>query len=129
MPESAVAVTPGIGANVDTYQLAGSGDHQQVVREARASAVGSLNTWPVTTAGQATQIAADPSRVAMLIVSNANGRVYLRFDATIPTVAAHHWWLDPGDRWEVPSEMSALPVSMAGAVAGGNVLATLATAA
>jgi hypothetical protein len=125
--DSSVAVTPGAGATVDTYAVAG-GDHQQVVREARATAVGALNTWTVTTAGVQNQIAADAGRVAVLIESAANTRVYLRFDGTIPTAAAHHWFLDPGDRWEVPVQLSTLTVSMAGAGAGGTILSTLATA-
>lgn len=128
MADSAILVTPGSGASVDTYAVTG-GDHQQVVREARATAVAAINTWTVTTAGQASQIAADPSRVSMLIVSNASGRVYLRFDATIPSSTVYHWYLDPGDRFEVPAELSTLAVSMDGAVVGGTVLSMLATAA
>jgi hypothetical protein len=128
MADSSVAITAGAGTSIDTFAVAG-GDHQQVVREARATAVGTLNTWTVTTAGQAGQIAADAGRVAVLIESAANGRVYFRFDSTVPSAAAHHWYLDPGDRWEVPVQLSTLAISMAGAVAGGTILSTLATAA
>ncbi|MFG3439929.1 hypothetical protein ACGF0J_22000 [Nonomuraea sp. NPDC047897] len=126
MADSNVAVTPGSGATVDTFQVAG-GDHQQVVREARATAV-STNTWTVSATASAPQIAADASRVAVTMVSIANGRVYLRFDSTAPTAAAHHWYLEPGDRYEVPAEMCTQPVSMIGVAAGGTIVTTLATA-
>lgn len=125
--DSAVAVTPGTGANVDAVQLAG-GDYQQVVREARATAV-TVNSWTVATTASTSQIAADVGRVCLLMVSAASGRVYLRFDSTAPTAASHHWYLDPGDRWEVPAELSTLPVSMLGANVGGTVLSLLGTAA
>ena len=127
MPDSSVAITAGSGTLIDAFQLAG-GDYQQIVRPAAATAV-TLNTWTVTTAGQASQIAADAGRVGLLLVSTSSGRVYLRFDATIPTATAHHWFLEPGDRYEVPSALAVLAVSMAGAAAGGTVLSTLATAA
>jgi hypothetical protein len=125
--DSSVAVTPGTGANVDTFAVSG-GDHQQVVREARATAVGTLNSWTVSTTASTSQIAADAGRVMVLMVSNASGRVYLRLDSTAPTSTAYHWYLDPGDRWEVPVQLSTLAVSMLGASAGGTVLSTLATA-
>lgn len=127
MPDSNVAITAGSGTLVDTFQLAG-GDHQQVVRPAAATAV-SLNTWTVTTTGQASQVAADLGRVGLLMVNTSTGRVYLRFDSTIPTSTAHHWFLEPGDRYEVPSALVALAVSMLGTVAAGTVLSCLATAA
>lgn len=127
MADSAVPITAGTGTNVDTFAVSG-GDHQQIVREARATAVGAINSWTVTSAGQTSQIAADASRVKMLMVSMANGRIYLRFDATLPTSVTFHWFLDPEDRWEVPEHLVTLAVSMLGAVTGGTVLTTLATA-
>lgn len=127
MADSAVAITAGAGTNIDTFAVTG-GDHQQVVREARATAVGALNSWTVATTASTSQIAADAGRVMLLMVSNASGRVYVRFDSTAPTSAAYHWFLDPGDRWEVPVQLSTLAVSMLGAVAGGTILSTLATA-
>lgn len=125
--DSAVAITAGAGTDVDTFLLAGGG-HQQVIREARATAVATLNNWTVSTTASTSQIAADINRVALLIVSNSGARVYLRFDSTAPTSAAFHWYLDPGDRFEVPIVMTTLAVSMLGQSATGNVLSTLATA-
>lgn len=125
--DSSIAITAGTGTNVDTFALAG-GDHQQVVREARATAVGSLNSWTVSTTASTSQIAADVNRVMVLITSNANSRVWIRFDSTAPTSTAYHWYLDPGDRFEVPVQLSTLAVSMLGQAAGGTILSTLATA-
>ncbi|WP_084963749.1 hypothetical protein [Thermoactinospora rubra] len=126
MADSAVPITPGSGANIDTYAVAG-GDHQQIVREARATAV-TTNTWTVSTTASTGQIPADAGRVAVAMVSLASARVYLRFDSTAPTASSHHWYLDPGDRYEVPAEMTTLAISMLGASGGGTIVSTLATA-
>lgn len=129
MADSNVAITAGAGTTVDTYQITG-GDHQQVVRPARATAAATINTWTPSTTASTSQIAADASRVAVLITNASNVKVYLRFDATAPTSATYHWHLDAGDRWEVPKELSTLAVSMLGASAGtGTVNSLLATAA
>lgn len=128
MADSQVAITPGAGANVDTFAVSG-GDHQQVVREARATAAAAINTWTPSTTASTSQIAADAGRVALLITNASNVKVYLRFDSTAPTAATHHWYLDAGDRWEVPVWLSTLAVSMLGASTGtGTVNSLLATA-
>lgn len=128
MADSAVAITAGSGTNVDTFAVSG-GDHQQVVREARATAAAPINTWTPSTTASASQIAADASRVALLITNASNVKVYLRLDSTAPTSATHHWYLDSGDRWEVPMPLTTLAVSMLGASAGtGTVNSLLATA-
>jgi hypothetical protein len=122
-----VSVDSGTGIDVKTF-LDAALDHQQYVREIRADAE-SDNSWTVSTTASTSQIAADINRVGMLMVSAANGRVYLRFDATAPTATAYHWYLEPGDRWEVPSHLVELAVSMLGASAGGTILTHLGTAA
>ncbi|QES45251.1 hypothetical protein DEJ49_33470 [Streptomyces venezuelae] len=128
MADSQVAITAGSGTNIDTYAVSG-GDHQQVVREARATAAASINTWTPSTTASTSQIAADASRVMLLITNASNVRVYLRFDSTAPTSATHHWYLDAGDRWEVPMQLTTLAVSMLGASTGtGTVNSLLATA-
>jgi uncharacterized membrane protein len=87
----------------------------------------------VTTAGLASVIPADVTRVGLLLVCSptAGGIVYLRFDTTIPVIAtpAYDWLLNPGDRWDVPVEWTQLAISMVGAVAGGSILAASGTAA
>lgn len=123
----ATAVTPGSGANMKHFAET-AGDRIQVVRDHKATAE-SDNSWTVSTTASTSQIAADSNRVGMLMVSAASARVYLRFDATAPTATAYHWYLDPGDRWEVPPHLVELAVSMLGANSGGVFLTHLATAA
>lgn len=123
--DSAVAITAGTGTNVDSIALA-DGSFQQVVRPAPTNAAPAAPTsWTVTTAGLSNVVAADITRVAMLIVSFATDRVFVRFDATIPSEAVNSWFLDPGDRWEVPAEFATRAVSLDGKTAGGYVLITL----
>jgi hypothetical protein len=117
----------GTGLLADTYVVAG-GDHQQVVREARATAITS-NVWPVVTVGDTYHLPADPSRVMMLMVSAALGRVYLRFDTSMISATSCHWFLDPDDRWEVPFHLVTMPIGFLGAAAGGSILTLLGTAA
>lgn len=125
--DSNVPITAGTGTTIDTFALAG-GDHQQVVREARATAV-TTNSWTVSTTASTSQIAADANRVLVLMTNQSTVRIYLRFDSTAPTSAIHHWYLESGDRWEVPAELCTLAISMLGASAGsGSMHSLLATA-
>src|SRR3954462_2306997 len=110
MADSAVAVTAGTGTNVDTFQITG-GDHQQVIRKAKATSK-TNDAWTITTTGVATRIVADISRLAMTIVNGGSGRVYLRFDSTIPTSTTADWFLEAGDRYEVPEAMVAMQISL-----------------
>lgn len=126
--DSSVAITAGSGTTIDTFVPSG-GDHQQVVRVAWATAVGSTNNWSISTTASTSQIAADINRVGLIITNNGAARVYLRFDSTAPTSSIFHWYLEPGDRWEVPDSLARLAVSMLGTTASGNVLSLLATAA
>lgn len=129
MADSSVPITAGSGTNIDTYAISG-GDHQQIVREAKATATGNPNAWTPVTTASTSQVSADASRVAMLMVNGSNVRVYIRFDSTAPTTASFHWYLDAGDRWEVPLQFVTLAVSMLGQATGtGSFLTTLATAA
>jgi hypothetical protein len=125
---SFVPVNAGGVTQVDSFLTAG-GDHQQVIREVRSTAL-TNDSWTVTTTGLSAKVAADSNRVGLVIVSAASGRVYFRFDATIPVIAtpAYHWFLDPSDRYEVPLAFTQLAISMVGAVAGGTILLALATA-
>lgn len=125
-----VAITAGVGTNIRAFQLAG-GDYDQITREVRASAKGTLGNipWTATTAGLSNVIAADTNRVGLLIVSQATGTIYLNFSATIPTSTAFDWYLQPQDRYEVPLAFCQLAVSMAASTAGGTVLACAGTAA
>lgn len=128
MAYGGTAVTPGTGASIRGYTDANT-QIVQVVRDHRATAESDL-FWTVTTGGTASAVAADPTRVGVLLTSFASGRVYLRFDATIPTsTATAHSFIDPGERFLIPSHLVELAISMAGSVAGGTVSAHLGTAA
>lgn len=97
------------------------------VNEARATG-STTNTWTVATTASTSQVAADVSRVFMTINNTSSGRVYLRFDSSAPTSTAYHWFLEAGDRYEVPPWLTTQAVSMLGAVAAGTVVSLLATA-
>jgi hypothetical protein len=107
---------------------------REVLRKliATADAVSSASpaTWAVLTTASTSQIAADESRMSMLIYNASNVRVYLRFDSTAPLIAGTnaHWYLDAGDRWEVPDGVCQLAISIIAATAGsGTVNFTLGT--
>ena len=122
-----VPITAGSGPNITTVQRAG-GEHDQVVREVRGTAE-SDDSWTVATSAITSKVAADATRVGVLLVSNSPDRVWLRFDATAPTSTSYHWYLDPDDRWEVPYWLSTLAISMLGRTASGTILIHLTTAA
>ena len=125
-----VPITAGAGTNIRAFQKV-SGDYDQYVRTAFGTAKGTLSNipWTVTTAGLASVIAADVTRVGLVVTSAANGVVWVRFDSTVPSVAAYDYLLNPGDRWEVPHEFVQLAQSWAGNSAGGTIFAAAATCA
>jgi hypothetical protein len=100
------------------------------IREVRASAE-SENFWAASLTATTSVIAADVSRVGVLITNNTTGRVYFRFDTTAPTNATngHHWFLESGERWEVPGHLSGVVMSVIAAIASGHVVFHMATAA
>jgi hypothetical protein len=131
MANSSVPVTPGSGVSIDSHQIS-SGDQQQIIRQATSDTVDAspANSWTVTTTASASQITANENRVAMLVYNASTVRVYLRFDGTAPLISGTnaHWYLDSGDRFEVPSGICQLAVSIIAASAGsGTVNFTLGT--
>jgi hypothetical protein len=122
---SSVPITPGAGASIDAHQIS-SGDQQQIVRQATSDTVDTApaTAWTVSTTASTSQIAANENRVAMLIYNASNVRVYLRFDGTAPLIAGTnaHWYLDSGDRFEVPFGLCQLAVSVIAASAGAGTL-------
>lgn len=110
------------GAGTVQTQVKASTAHVQVVRDQPATAKVTPVVWNATAAGSASVLAANADRVAVLLVSRASAEVWIRFDATIPTLAAHDWYLVPGDRWEVPARLCRLAISMAAVADGGTVL-------
>lgn len=100
------------------------------IREVRGSAE-TENFWAASTTATTSVIAADATRVGVLIVNNTTGKVYLRFDSTAPTSATngHHFYLEASERWEVPEQWSCLAMSVIGSGAIGHVVFHLCTAA
>jgi len=127
MADSAVAITAGAGTNIDTFAITG-GDHQQVIRKAKATAE-TDDFWTISTTAATSRIAADASRVGVTMVNGGSGRVYLRFDATAPTTTVYHWFLEVGDRYEVPEYAVTLAISVLGQFAGGTLNTELFTSA
>ncbi len=133
MPIVDLPITAGVGSPVTCFQRAG-GDYDQVVREARATAMSAAVAWTATTAGSASVLAADVTRVGLLIISQATGIVYVRFDTSIPSPTAgtaplYHWYLQPQDRYEVPVQFCQLAVSLVASTGGGFVHLVAGTAA
>jgi len=119
--DSNVAVTPGVGANVDTFQIAG-GDQQQVVREAPAATPG-IDSWVLSASAATSKIAADAGRRAIILWNTStNGTVYLRHDGTAPTTAAggFHDRIPPGARLDVNQLLCPLAVSFIADIASGT---------
>lgn len=123
---SSVSVTAGVGTSIQVFNNA-AGFQEQYVRQTRATG-STLNEWTITVAGSANVVAADVTRVGMLMVNGGTGRVWVRFDGTIPTTTAHGYVLYAGDRYDVPDWAVQLAVSFMGEFAGGEVYTTLGTA-
>jgi hypothetical protein len=130
MADVDVSVTQGSGTSIRCFQKV-TGDYDQYVRTVFGTAKGTLSNipWTVTTAGLASVIAADITRVGLIITSAASGIVWVRFDGTVPSSSAMDYLLNPGDRWEVPHEFVQLAQSWTGAAAGGTMFAAAATCA
>lgn len=126
MADTSVPISAGVGTAVATFINAASQNEQYV--RVRAASATTLDEWTVSTTGVASRIAADVTRVGMLMVNGSSGRVYLRFDNTIPAALSYGWFLESGDRWEVPAWLVQRAVSVLGTVTNGELYTTLATA-
>lgn len=127
MVNSSVAITPGAGANIDAFALGSNGDLQQIIRQATSDTLSGTGTpWTASTSA-ANPIAADENRVSMLIYNAATVRIYFQFNSSATVTAANaHWFLDAGERWEVPYGICQLPVSaVAASAVSGTVNFTL----
>lgn len=92
------------------------------IREVRATAE-SETWWAASQTATTSVIAADTTRVGLLIVNRSTGRVFFRFDATAPTTATNgsHMFLEADERWEVPEDKTTLAMSVIAAIASGHV--------
>lgn len=128
MAYGSVAITAGSGTAIEVFTTAGS-TNVQVVRLDTAGAL-TRSSWTLSLTASTSQIAADVTRVGMLFNAELlTDRVWLNFGSTAPTTSVHDWYLDPGDRWEVPSAWVEQAVSMLGRSAGSVLYYTLGTAA
>lgn len=100
------------------------------IREVRANTE-TDNFWTASQTAATSVIAADATRVGVLVVNNTTGRVYFRFDTTAPTSASngHHWFLESKERWEVPEHLTSVVWSVVAEIASGHVVFHLATVA
>jgi hypothetical protein len=127
--DNTLAVTPGSGTTLRTYDPT-SGGRVQYVTELDASAVGAgPSSWTLATSATTSQITADATRTTIMMVNWGSARVFMNFSATAPTTALADWYLDPGDRWVVPDSLCKLAVSFIAQSAGGVLGYTLGTIA
>ncbi len=121
--DSSVPVTAGSGTAIDTFQLAG-GDHQQVVREAPATAATAPASWANSTTAATGVVAGDVNRRALILVNTSpSATTYVRYDNSAPTTGAggFHDWLPPSSRTVVEQLMVTLPISFISTAANGAV--------
>ena len=85
----------------------------------------STDVWTVSTTASAPQLAANVNRARILMVNISPNRVYLRFDSTAPTLTAYAWYVEAGERYEVPPEYVQAAVSMLGVTPSGTLQSTL----
>lgn len=125
--DTTLAVTPGSGTTLKVYAQT-SGGSIQYVRELDATAV-TNGSWTLSATATTSAIAADVTRVGIVMVNNGQLTVYMRYDATAPTTTVNHWFLAPGDRYEVPDAYNTMAISLISTGAGGSLTYALATAA
>lgn len=93
------------------------------VREGAATAVQGPSSWTVNTTAQASVVAADPTRTVLVFNSVSTSTVYIRYDATLPTVAAggFHDVIPANGRLPAPKEVAGQAVSMIGSAVNGAI--------
>ncbi len=125
--DTTLAVTPGSGTTLKVYAQT-SGGSIQYVRELDATAQ-THGSWTLSATATTSAIAADVQRIGVMMVNNGSLVVYMRFDSTAPSTTVNHWYLNPGDRYEVPHWWCGLAVSFISTGTGGALTYSLATAA
>lgn len=125
--DTTLAVTPGSGTTLKVYAQT-SGGSIQYTRELDATAL-THGTWTLSATATTSQIAADVTRVGVVMVNNGTLNVYLRYDATAPTTTVNHAIIPPGAYYEVPDAYTTLAVSFISTGTGGALTYALATAA
>src|SRR3954468_16742041 len=116
MADSVIPITAGSGSDVKTFFDAAS-DHIQYVRPHTATA-SVLDAWTTATAGAASRVAADETRVALTFKNTSTATVWIRPDATIPTAATCYESLLSGETYEVPERWVELAWSVGSSASG-----------
>jgi hypothetical protein len=117
-----------VSKNIKTYTETTGTPQVQVVRGHRASAL-TTDAWSIVTTAATPRLSADATRTGVTITNIGGSRVYIRWDSTAPTAALYHFYLDNGDRYEVPEDLVELAMSVLGAAAGGTLVSSVRTAA
>ncbi len=125
--DTTLAVTPGSGTTLKVYAQT-SGGSIQYVRQLDGTGL-THGSWTLSATATTSAIAADQARVGLTLVNNGSLNVYLRFDSTAPTTTVNHWYLAPGDRYEVPEAYHTFAISFISTGTGGALTYSLATAA
>ena len=131
MADSDVPITAGSGTDVHTFQNAAT-FHDQIVREAPATAMAAPSSWTLSATGTTSTVAADITRRSVILWNGSStATVYLRYDGTAPTTAAGGWHdqIPPGGRLEVAKELVTLAQSYIASAASGTLEIALGTAA
>jgi hypothetical protein len=129
--DSDVPITAGSGTDVHTFQNAAT-FHDQIVREAPATAMAAPTSWTLSATGTTSTVAADITRRSVILWNGSStATVYLRYDGTAPTTAAGGWHdqIPPGGRLEVAKELVTLAQSYIASAASGTLEIALGTAA
>jgi hypothetical protein len=129
--DSDVPISAGSGTDIHTFQNAAT-FHDQIVREAPATAVAGPTSWTLSATGTTATIAADITRRSVILWnSSSSATVYLRYDATAPGTTAGTWHdqIPPGGRLEVAKELVTLAQSFIASAAVGTLEIATATAA
>lgn len=125
--DTTLAVTPGSGTTLKVYAQT-SGGSIQYVRQLDGTAV-THGSWTLSATATTSAVAADVTRVGCIMVNNGTLNVYLRYDATAPTTTVNHWFLAPGERYEVPEAYHTAAISLISTGTGGALTYALSTAA
>jgi hypothetical protein len=125
--DTTLAVTPGSGTTLKVYAQT-SGGSIQYVRTLDGTAV-THGSWTLSAAATTSAIAADVTRVGLVMMNNGTLNVYLRYDATAPTITVNHCIIAPGGYYEVPEAFHTAAVSFISTGTGGALTYAASTAA
>jgi hypothetical protein len=125
--DTTLAVTPGSGTTLKVYAQT-SGGSIQYVRTLDGTGL-THGSWTLSATATTSAIAADVTRVGLVMINNGTLNVYLRYDSTAPTTVVNHCIIPPGGYLEVPEAFHTFAVSFISTGTGGALTYAAATAA